>query len=107
MEKNIMLGVNNQQSDRNFSNYCCILECLIPFSELIPDKIEASDFRHTATNWGGCDKIQRTIEIEKLKPTGNKIVLQSPIVFYGEDDDMGHTYQWKFEVNEIHEVKTE
>lgn len=100
MKKHIMLGVKNKQ-------FCCVLECLIPFSGLIQDQIEASDFNHDSTNWGGCDKIQRTIEIKKLKLTGNIITLQSPITFYGEDHDMGHTYPWSFDINEIYEVTSE
>ena len=97
MKKHIMLGVKNNR-------LCCVLECLIPFSGLIPGEIEASDFKHSSTNWSGCDAIQRTIEIMKLKLTGNTISLPSPITFYGEDYDMGHKYPWSFDVNEIYEV---
>lgn len=100
MKKHIMLGVKNKK-------LCCVLECLIPFSSLIPDQIESSDFKHSSTNWSGCDKLQRTTEIMKLKLTGNIITLPSPITFHGEDHDMGHTYPWSFEINEIYEVTPE
>jgi len=97
MKKHTMLGVNK--------NECCILTCLIPFNNLAPNEIEASDFVHRSTNWNGRDKIERTLDVVQMKQTGNVIVLDSPIVFRGADKDWGHTYRWSFEVNEIHELE--
>lgn len=98
MEKYIMLGVNSR------SNNCCKLSCLIPFNNLVPSKIEANDFVHYATNWCGQDKIERTLEFIGMKQTGNKIILNNPIVFHGYDYDWGRELPWSFEINEIHEL---
>ena len=98
MKKHIMLGVNKK------GNRCCQLSCLVPFDGLVVSELEASDFKHDCTNWNGCDEIQRTLEILRMKQTGKKITLDKPIVFYGSDYDWGHTYDWKFEVYEIHEL---
>lgn len=99
MKKYIMLGVNNK------SNRCCKLLCLVPFERIVSSEVEKSDFKHDATNWCGCDEIKRTLEIIKMKQTGNKIVLDKPIMFYGSDYDMGYEYSWQFKVDEIHELK--
>ena len=96
MKKYMMLGVNGLR--------CCILSCLIPFNNLIPDEIEASDFNHRSTNWCGYDYIGRTLDMIEMKQTGNVIVLDNPIVFQGQDYDWGHSYEWLFTVNEIHEL---
>ena len=98
MKKHIMLGVNN--------NKCCILKCLLPFDALISNKIESSDFENSCSNWCGCDAIDRTLDIIKMKQTGNVIVLDNPIVFQGQDYDWGHSYEWLFEVKEIHELES-
>lgn len=99
MKKHMMLGVNGDE--------CCELVCLIPFDNLIANKIESSDFVHRSTNWNGHDKIERTLSIIQMKQTGNVIVLDDPIVFRGFDNDWGHSYEWRFKVNEIHELINE
>lgn len=40
-----------------------------------------------------------------MEPTGKKIELKKPIAFYGTDHDMGHEYPWKFEFNQVWELK--
>lgn len=92
-----MLGVRGSQ--------CCVLTCLLPFEKLIGEKLSRSDFNHYSTDWNGRDDIERTLSIEKLKPTGRKIELEKPIYFRGYDTDMGHRYDWSFPVLEIWEVK--
>lgn len=96
MTKHTMLGVNG--------NYCCILYCLLPFDELDLDKLESSDFMHGSTNWNGCDTIDRTLVLKRLKKTDRKHELKSPLAYKGKDYDCGHEYPWKFEVTEIWEV---
>lgn len=97
MKKHIMLGDDSKGN-------CCILECLLPFDQLIPDEIESSDFKHDATNWGGCDDMKRTLSIKHLTLTGRVIHLNNPIWFCGTDTDMGHSYNWYFNVIDIYEV---
>ena len=100
MKKNIMLGINSED------NNCCILHCLLPFDNLKVSELEASDFTHAATNWCGQDEVERTLSIIKMKQTGKKIKLNEKITFFGTDSDMGHTYPWEFEIDEIHELCT-
>jgi hypothetical protein len=85
----------------------CILKSLADFDTLNDNRydIEASDFVHDATNWGGCDYIERTCKLEMLRGTGRIIELESPITFFGVDDDMGHSYSWSFNVVQIREVE--
>ena len=97
MKKYVMIGVND--------NYCCELFSLRSFDNLISDEIEASDFIHDATDWGGQDSIDRTLKIIGMKQTGRKIILDNPIVFRGRDEDWGREYPWEFEVKEIHELE--
>lgn len=99
MKKYTMLGVNSH------SGYCCKLSCLVPFSQIDAAEVEANDFKHDATNWSGCDEINRTLGFLKMKQTGNKILLQQPITFSGVDHDHGHVYAWRFNVDEIHELE--
>lgn len=99
MVKHMMLGVDSK------TNNCCKLSCLIPFNSLAPSDIEASDFKHDATNWCGRDKIERTLGFLKMKQTGRKIILNEKITFRGVDYDMGHEYSWKFSIDEIHELE--
>lgn len=97
MKNYTFLGVSN--------NRCCILSCLLPFNRLVPDEIESSDFDHDCTDWCGSDSIDRTLKILKKAPTGKKIKLSKPIFFTGSDYDCGIYYPWKFEVDEIWELK--
>lgn len=99
MKKYIMLGVNKE------TGRCCILKSIIPFSYLVSDEIEESDFTYSATDWGGCDEVSRTLRIMHLTRTRNIIKLNKPIHVYGVDRDMGREYGWAFEFTEIHEVK--
>lgn len=101
MKKYMMLGVNSN------NNKCCELTCLLPFSSLIPSELETSDFIHNATNWGGCDKVERTLDILRMKPTGNKYILVDPIRFHGSDYDCGMSNPWCFKVDEIWELEND
>lgn len=101
MKKTIMLGVNSK------TNRCCKLFCLVAFSSLIQEELEASDFTHSATNWCGQDDIERTLGFLKMKQTGKKLILNMPLEFTGVDYDCGHEYSWRFVVDEIHELTEE
>jgi hypothetical protein len=98
MKKNIMLGVNSK------TNRCCKLYCFVPFADLDLDNLEESDFVHGATDWEGQDEIERTLGILKMKQTGYKLTLNTPLEFSGADYDCGHEYSWRFAIDEIHEL---
>ena len=98
MKKYNTIGVNKRGK-------CCILSCVVPFSSFNANEIEASDFKHDCTNWGGCDDLERTLGLQGYKLTGNKIELPKPITFHGSNSDMGHNYSWEFDVYEILEIE--
>lgn len=97
MKKHTMLGVNGDD--------CCLLLCLLKYEDLDFEDLAASDFIHSCTNWSGCDKIKRTLELRKLSLTGNYTELEKPLVFTGSDIDWGKYYPWEFKVKEIFEVQ--
>lgn len=87
--------------------YCCVLSSLAPFEQLTEhnSEIDRKDFYYEdATNWCGCDTIERTCRLEVLTATGRNIKLEYPITFHGTDYDSGHEYGWSFTVEEIWEV---
>lgn len=98
MKKSVMLGVNSR------TNHCCKLSCLISFDNLIPTELETDDFIHDASGWGGQDEINRTLMFIKMKRTGKKLILDTPLEFRGADYDWGQRYPWRFVVDEIHEL---
>lgn len=99
MKRHIMLGVNTK------TNNCCIVECLLPFDQLIPNEIEKGDFSYDCTGWNGCDSIERTLKLLNRTQTGRSIHIKTPIEIHGIDSDMGHEYRWTFEFTEIRETK--
>lgn len=58
-----------------------------------------------ASNWGGSDTIDRTLEKDKLRLTGKKIALSKPFEVEGCDDDCGHKYSWHHTITELYEVE--
>ena len=98
--KYFILGVNTK------TQKCCMLFTEMTFEEikrLFADYPKAElSFRHSATNWSGCDDIHRTCEKSNVHPTGNKIKYYQKI--HGVDYDHGHQDKWIFEYDEIWEV---
>lgn len=83
----------------------CVLTCLLPFSELNAESIDVHDFHHRATNWNGRDSVERTLSLQALRLTGREIKLKTPLVFYGQDSDMGHVHSWTYPVSIIAETE--
>lgn len=99
MKKHEFLGVNTQK------NTCCGLRCLLPFDNLDAATISTDDFHFVALGWCGHDKLENAARRHKLRPTGRKLRLPETLSFYGEDHDMGHTYPWRYDIDEIWEVE--
>ena len=103
MKKHMYLGL-----DKDIRN-CIVLVTPYSFSELEKDKehITTSDFTsYYGTNWCGHDDLVRTCNILDISIKDDDVIyLDKPIVFTGVDDDMGHEYPWRFEVDSIVEVR--
>lgn len=99
MKKNKYLGVSGGR--------CCILESHLTFRMIAEHEreLEPSDFVHSSTNWCGCDEESRTLNILNMRETGNYVALTRPLSFTGEDDDMGQSYPWRFDVFNIVEIE--
>lgn len=100
MKKNCFLGVNP-------NGRCCLLFTLASFEQLIENKddIDETDFAYSATNWCGCDDIDRTCKLRGLHLTGRVLQLPHAILHGGSDYDYGHSYHWTFTFNKIMEVE--
>ena len=100
MKKNYFLGVNSNSK-------CCILSSLVSFDTLVENKndIDASDFSYSATNWCGCDDIDRTCKLQNIHLTGRVLQLPKNISYSGSDYDCGHNYSWTFKFDKIMEVE--
>ena len=100
MKKNYFLGIDS-------NNRCCVLTSLASFDMLMENKndIDPSDFNYSATNWCGCDDIDRTCKLRNLHPTGRVLKLSKGIINKGTDYDCGHEYSWAFTFDRIMEVK--
>ncbi len=101
MKKQVFLGIDKNQER------CCLLYSLVDFNFLKSHKndLESNDFTHASTNWCGCDKIERTMEIKNFKKIVKWFELPQPLVFSGSDYDYGNSYSWEFSVKYIAEVK--
>lgn len=80
---------------------CCVLHSDFDFDFVQKhlDKFSDTDFKHSCTNWGGCDEVKRTLRIRELKLTGREILLPRPMKFAGTDFDMGGKEEWVFSVS--------
>lgn len=93
------IGLSNNRLE------ACILTSNLSFEDLKKKSLKNSDFNHDCTNWEGRDDLCRTLELSNLRLTNNMLELTEPLVFKGEDPDMGHVYKWSFKVKYIIEAK--
>lgn len=86
---------------------CCILTTLASPEMLLEniDDITKEDFYFSEGGWNGRGSINSVLQSLSAKHTGNIIKLVHPLVYYGEDFDMWHTYSWSFTVYELEYVE--
>jgi hypothetical protein len=101
MKKHAYLGTNKN------GEYGCILVSLLSFDQLIPEELEASDFIHASSNWGGRDKVSETLRSYKARCTGRSISLENPLIISGIDYDTFSSTEWDFEVYSLSEAIVE
>lgn len=109
MKKYAYLGTDKQTKFGCVSQekYGCILLSLLSFDQLIPEELEASDFIHASSNWGGRDKVSETLRSYKARCTGRSISLEKPLIISGIDYDTFGSTRWDFEVYSLSEVIVE
>lgn len=83
-QKRIYLGVNSS------SKKCCVV-----YTDGIISRMEA-------TNWCGCDDIDRTLYLKNLKLTGS--VMKYAGRYCGIDYDCGHQHVFTFDFDELWEA---
>lgn len=83
--------------------YCCVIESLVQITE--ENSAEVLPFcKISSTNWGGCDKIERTREKENLEFVGDYIPLRESYAYTYEDYDYCHRLVGTFRFNKLQEV---
>lgn len=83
--------------------YCCVIESLVQITE--ENSAEVLPFcKISSTNWGGCDRIERTCEKESLKFVGDYIPLRESYAYMYEDYDNGNRLVGTFRFDRLHEV---
>lgn len=95
-KKLVAIGVNSK------TQKCCCIYSYATFEQL-KENYNLYAKNYTATNWGGCDYIYRTLELEKKHLTGRKFF--KTVEIEGDDPDMGHSYPWRFVFDVVMEVK--
>ena len=58
---------------------------------------------YRATDWNGCDDIERTLKLKGLRFVGTSFAHEETIS--GVDHDMGHTYPWSFTFDTVAKVE--
>lgn len=98
MRKNVYVGTRGKMA--------CVLESIACFDNLVAhaEEVEESDFVHSATNWGGCDDLERLLGLEGLCLTGRSFKPGRNLVFCGVDYDHGVENGWHFRVDTIREA---
>lgn len=96
MEKKLVaIGVNRK------TQKCTCIYCCATFEQL-KENYALYDKEYHSTNWAGCDDIERTLEINNIKLTGNEFAQYEEIK--GVDHDWGHIYDWCFTFDTVREV---
>lgn len=91
----VALAINNH------SNMCCVILSKASFA-MLKSNFDMFKTESDATNWNGCDEINRTLSIKSIKLTGR--YFHKKLDFYGRDSDMGHSYPWTFHADILAEV---
>lgn len=80
--------------------YVCLITSIV---ELTPKNFKGIKpfLKFSSTNWGGCDKRSRALELFNLKSQNKIIQLNERHYYSGEDYDCGHKYPFKFEFNTL------
>ena len=94
--KIVALGVNSE------TGKCCIIKSNASY-DMLKENYDLYKVEYDATNWCGCDKIERTLKLEKIKLTDNSFDYKGTV--NGTDYDWGHSYSWTFKFDKVYEVE--
>lgn len=92
----VAIAVNTEK------NLCTCIYSYATFKQL-EENYNNLHKEYTATNWNGCDEVERTLELKNLKLTGKTFKHMEVVV--GVDHDMGHEYDWRFLFDTVMEVR--
>lgn len=92
----IAIGYNSK------TKKCCVIKSVATFN-MLKQNFDLYNTRITATNWCGCDEVERTEKILNKKVNWNNGFHYQKAI-QGEDHDCGHCYPWTFEFDMIYEL---
>ena len=94
--KIVALGVNSK------TKKCCVIKSKASY-DMLKENYDLYKVQYDATNWCGCDDVERTLELRKIKLTDKSFNHKETVS--GTDYDHGHDYPWTFKFDIVYEVE--
>ena len=94
--KIVALGVNSK------TGKCCIIKSKASY-DMLKENYDLYKVQYDATNWCGCDDVERTLGLRNIKLTDKSFNHKETV--RGTDYDCGHDYPWTFKFDIVYEVE--
>ena len=94
--KIVALGVNSK------TGKCCIIKSKASY-KMLKENYDLYKVQYDATNWCGCDDVERTLGLRNIKLTDKSFNHKETV--RGTDYDHGHDYPWTFKFDIVYEVE--
>ena len=94
--KIVALGVNSK------TGKCCVIKSKASY-KMLKENYDLYKVEYDSTNWCGCDDVERTLGLRKIKLTDKSFNHKETV--RGTDYDHGHDYPWTFKFDIVYEVE--
>ena len=94
--KIVALGVESK------TGKCCIIKSKASY-DMLKENYDLYKVEYDCTNWCGCDDVERTLGLRKIKLTDKSFNHKETVS--GTDYDHGHDYPWTFKFDIVYEVE--
>ena len=94
--KIVALGVNSK------TGKCCVIKSKASY-KMLKENYDLYKVEYDSTNWCGCDDVERTLGLRKIKLTDKSFNHKETVS--GTDYDHGHDYPWTFKFDIVYEVE--
>ena len=94
--KIVALGVNSK------TGKCCVIKSKASY-KMLKENYDLYQVEYDSTNWCGCDDVERTLGLRKIKLTDKSFNHKETVS--GTDYDHGHDYPWTFKFDIVYEVE--